>query len=140
MTFLATFDSPNPVECYQRAESISPQQSLAMSNSPLTLAQSRILAAKLSEQLRQETPDDANSLFVEQAFLHVLLRKPNDAERSECLSFLKQQSEQFASGTTLTAFSGGVENPSKPSPDPQLRARENLIHVLFNHHDFVTIR
>lgn len=37
MTFLSTFDSPNPVECYQRAESISPQQSLAMSNNPLTL-------------------------------------------------------------------------------------------------------
>jgi hypothetical protein len=47
MTFLSTFDSANPVECYQRAESISPQQSLAMSNSPLTLAQSRILAGKL---------------------------------------------------------------------------------------------
>jgi hypothetical protein len=51
MTFLSTFDSANPVECYQRAESISPQQSLAMSNSPLTLAQSRILAGKLSEQV-----------------------------------------------------------------------------------------
>ena len=48
MTFLSTFDSPNPVECYQRAESISPQQSLAMSNSPLTLGQSRNVAAKLS--------------------------------------------------------------------------------------------
>lgn len=140
MTFLAAFDSPNPVECYQRAESISPQQSLAMSNSPLTLAQSRILATQLTEQLRPESPEIADALFVEQAFQHVLLRKPHDAEKSECVSFLQQQSEKLASGTALTAFTGGVENPSKPSADPRLRARENLVHVLFNHHDFITIR
>ena len=27
-----------------------------------------------------------------------------------------------------------------PASDPALRARENLVHVLFNHNDFVTIR
>jgi hypothetical protein len=27
-----------------------------------------------------------------------------------------------------------------PDTDPHLRARENLVHVLFNHNDFVTIR
>ena len=140
MTFLATFDSANPVECYQRAESISPQQSLAMSNSPLTLAQSRILAARLSEQISQETPNNANTVFVEQAFQHVLLRMPNEAEKAECLSFLQQQSEKLTSGTALTAFTGGAENPNKPSADPLLRARENLVHVLYNHHDFVTVR
>ena len=140
MTFLATFDSANPVECYQRAESISPQQSLAMSNSLLTLAQSRILAARLSEQLSQETPNNANTMFVEQAFQHVLLRMPNEAEKAECLSFLQQQSETLTSGTALTAFTGGAENPNKPSADPLLRARENLVHVLYNHHDFVTVR
>jgi hypothetical protein len=140
MTFLATFDSANPVECYQRAESISPQQSLAMSNSPLTLAQSRVLASKLSDSLRDQAAEEANGVFVEQAFQHVLLRMPNDAEKSECVRFLQQQAETFASGAALTAFTGGGENPSKPSADPQSRARENLVHVLFNHHDFVTVR
>jgi hypothetical protein len=28
----------------------------------------------------------------------------------------------------------------KPSGEPGLRARENLVHALFNHHDFVTQR
>lgn len=27
-----------------------------------------------------------------------------------------------------------------PSSEPEMRARENLIHVLFNHNEFVTIR
>ena len=27
-----------------------------------------------------------------------------------------------------------------PSADPNQRARENLVHVLINHNDFVTIR
>jgi hypothetical protein len=27
-----------------------------------------------------------------------------------------------------------------PASDPALRARENLVHVLLNHHEFVTIR
>jgi hypothetical protein len=27
-----------------------------------------------------------------------------------------------------------------PAPDPVLRRRESLVHVLLNHHDFVTIR
>ena len=29
---------------------------------------------------------------------------------------------------------------SNPSPDPSLRARESLIHALFNHNELVTIR
>src|SRR5207253_383776 len=28
----------------------------------------------------------------------------------------------------------------KQSTDPAMRARENLVHVLMNHHEFVTIR
>ena len=27
-----------------------------------------------------------------------------------------------------------------PAADPALRRRESLVHVLLNHHDFVTIR
>ena len=30
--------------------------------------------------------------------------------------------------------------PTTPADDPALRAREDLVHVLFNHNDFVTIR
>jgi hypothetical protein len=140
MTFLSTFDSANPVECYQRAESISPQQSLAMSNSPLTLAQSRILAGKLSEQVPADNSEETATSFIGLAFRHVLLRDPTAEERSECLAFVKQQSERLAAGSALTSFSGGTANPVKPSADALRRARENLVHVLMNHNDFVTIR
>ena len=44
MTFLDLFDRPNVVECYRRSESVVPQQALAMANSPLSLAQARLLA------------------------------------------------------------------------------------------------
>ena len=140
MKFLSAFDSPNPVECYQRAESISPQQSLAMSNSPLTLAQSRNVAAKLSEQVAAMPKEDAALQFVTLAFRQILNREPSAAEVTECISFLQQQSDQFSAAGSLTAFSGGTDNLIKPSADAAQRSRENLVHVLFNHNDFVTIR
>ncbi len=150
MTFLATFDSPNPVECYQRAESISPQQSLAMSNSPLTLTQSRNIAAKLSEQVANIEGDERNQQFVALAFLRVLNRAPDEEELRECIAFLHSQSSRFEAVEALTPFPGNssapgtagtaANSPAKPSADPNQRARENLIHVLLNHNDFVTVR
>jgi Protein of unknown function (DUF1553)/Protein of unknown function (DUF1549)/Planctomycete cytochrome C len=140
MTFLATFDSPNPVECYRRPESISPQQSLAMSNSSLTRAQSRNVAAKISEQLAVAPMEDASRKFVALAFEQVLNREPNAEEVAECLAFLQQQADRFAAAAPLTAFPQGNDNPGTPSSDSVQRARENLIHVLFNHNDFVTVR
>ena len=38
----------------------------------------------------------------------------------------------------LTPFPG--ETPFAPAKEPALRARENLVHVLFNHNEFVTVR
>jgi hypothetical protein len=40
----------------------------------------------------------------------------------------------------LTAFGAGAPAPVPASADAALRAREGLIHVLLNHHEFVTIR
>ena len=40
----------------------------------------------------------------------------------------------------LTPFASGPATAVKPAADPRLRARENLVHVLLNHNDFVTIR
>jgi hypothetical protein len=34
----------------------------------------------------------------------------------------------------------GAAGEVKPESDPHLRAREDLVHVLLNHTDFVTIR
>ena len=134
MVFLSLFDGPNPLECYRRKDTVVPQQALALANSELALVQSRLLARSLA---RTAGADD--SRFIQEAFLRVLARPATPAEFRECLAFLAEQSKrpgaQQASGTTAAPTDG-----SKPSADPVLRARENLVLVLLNHNDFVTIR
>ena len=66
--FLSLFDSPNPVECYRRSESIAPQQALAMANSTLTLAQARLLAKTISDSVGKDSTDDSNRPFIADAF------------------------------------------------------------------------
>jgi len=140
MQFLAMFDSPNPVECYRRTESIAPQQALALANSTLSLAQARVLAKKLSDSLGNVAADEAPRRFVERAFVGILCREPTEDERKTCLEFLTEQAAKLADPKSLTAFSSGPAASVPPSSDPQQRARENLVHVLFNHNDFVTVR
>jgi hypothetical protein len=140
MQFLSLFDSANPVECYRRSESIAPQQALAMANSTLTLAQSRLLAKKLSESLGNVAADEAPRRFVANAFVRILCREPSEAELATCQEFLTEQAAKLADAKSLTAFSAGPAASVPPSNDPAQRARENLVHVLLNHNDFVTVR
>src|SRR5262249_20762513 len=130
----------NPVECYRRSESIAPQQALAMANSTLTLAQARILARKISDSLSVASAEEASRQFVESAFQRILCRRPASDELAACVDCLAQQSAALADTKSLTAFSSGPAASAAPATDPQQRARENLVHVLFNHNDFVTIR
>jgi hypothetical protein len=53
---------------------------------------------------------------------------------------LGAQAGRLGDAGGLTAFGGGVEATVEPADDPVERARENLVHVLMNHHDFVTVR
>ena len=138
MTFLDTFDRPNVVDCYRRAESIVPQQALALVNSSLALAESRRLAATLSAEVGAG-PDQLEP-FVDNAFLRVLGRGPSATERSECLNFAATQAAKYAQPDKLTKFSTGGAVHIPPSADPHQRARENLVHVLLNHNDFLTLR
>ena len=140
MEFLSLFDTANPVECYRRSESIAPQQALAMANSTLTLAQSRLLAKKVADSLGNVAAEEAQRRFVEDAFTRILCREPTEDETAACLDFLADQASKLADPGSLTPFSTGPAALVPPSADPQQRARENLIHVLFNHNDFVTIR
>ena len=130
MTFLRLFDAASPNECYRRQHSVVPQQALALANSPLALTESRVLAGKLKSEAD----------FVTAAFEQVLSRPPTDAERATCEAFLKDQAARLAEPTKLSAFSIGDKPSVLPSEDPAQRARENLVHVLLNHNDFVTIR
>jgi hypothetical protein len=107
-----------------------------MVNSALSLAQARRLAGELESQ----TPANADSAFVAAAFERVLCRMPTDQEHAACQQFLDEQSRRLAEPASLAAFSAGGENPQKPATDPHQRARENLVHVLLNHNDFVTVR
>jgi len=128
------------VECYRRSESIAPQQALAMANSTLTLAQARLLAKKLVESQSGAVQDETAERFIQAAFVHILCRPPTADELAACREFLASESAALANTTSLTAFTAGPAATVNPSVDPAQRARENLVHVLFNHNDFVTIR
>src|SRR5262245_7248284 len=127
------FDSANVVECYRRDESIVPQQALAMANNPLVLAQARLLARKLNAHRSDEA-------FLTAAFERVLGRPPTADESLTCAKFLTEQAARLMEKGKLTSFAAGPPGPVPPSPEPTLRAREDLIHVLFNHHEFLIIR
>ncbi len=82
----------------------------------LALANSELslrMARRLARTLSDEAGSDPSG-FIAAAFERVLSRPPTDAELAECLRYL--------------------------GPEAGLRRRESLVHVLLNHHDFVTIR
>jgi hypothetical protein len=103
---------------------------LALMNSPLALAQSRLLAVRLATA--------ANDDFVSAAFETVLSRRPTRPEMVACREFLAEQAERLSHPEGLELLSD-AEELVPASADPTRRGRENLVLVLFNHHDFVTI-
>ena len=139
MELLELFDLANPTECYQRQESVVPQQSLALLNSAIALSQSRFLARTLSKEL-VDKKKDSDTAFVTAAFEQVLGRQPTATENTRCVQFLRAQSKLLANSGKLTPFPGNNNGVTPPSTAPRMRARENLVHVLFNGNEFVTIR
>jgi hypothetical protein len=151
MTMLVQFDAASPNECYRRSESIIPQQALALVNSSLSLGQSRVLAERLWQEASataeesdtaEESVDSesATSRFVHFAFDQILARPVTEQEHVACLAFLDHQAVTLADTSVLSSFVGGAESKIEPAEDPHQRSRENLIQVLFNHNDFVTVR
>ncbi len=138
MTMLVLFDAAAPNECYRRSESIIPQQALALANSSFSLSQSRKLARALCSEVANG--DDAELQFVRLAFKQVLARSPSDDELMVCRSFLKEQAAMLSSPASLSDSGGKIASSVEASEAPQMRARENMIHVLINHNDFVTVR
>ena len=130
MPLLEVFDVADPNACYRRKESVVPHQSLAMMNSGLTLDHARIIAAQIAA-----TGND----FVTTAFQTVLSRLPTDRELERCQEFLAEQTAGFAQQSAESFPAGGSAKRS-PASDTEQRARENLVHVLLLHNDFITIR
>ena len=121
--FLSMFDDANVLECYRRAESIVPQQALAMENSPLAGEMAYKIASQLFEAIvTEEATDEA---FVRKAFLTVLSVEPTPHETAAAIDALRQ--------LTAASVASGREQP-------QQQARANLVHALLNHNDFVTVR
>jgi hypothetical protein len=156
MTMLVLFDAAGPQECYRRSESIIPQQALALSNSPLSIDQSRHLAQRLWELAieRTDTVETANTTalgtnqqtnrpetaFVQAAFETLLGRPGSEHELQACLAFLTTQSQLLQSPANLHLLPGEQVGQTQAAADPTARARENLIHTLLNHNDFVSLR
>lgn len=112
--FLGVFDNSDVLECYRRAESIAPQQALALSNSKLSRDCAEALATRLTK-----LDDDA---LIKESFTAILARSPTSAETAACRETLTQLSPQQAE-----------------KPDLH-RARVLLLQALMNHNDFVTLR
>jgi hypothetical protein len=123
--FLRIFDGPSVTECYERHPSVMPQQALALSNSELTWREARQLSATLDAEGAWD-----NEGFAKEAFTRILAREPKGSELELCRTFLERRSMTRAPTPGETKDSGQAErNP-----------REDLVLVLFNHNDFVTIR
>lgn len=138
--FLETFDAANPNECYRRQESVVPQQSLALMNSSLTLDLARQLTEEWSKEDGQGDSRESRLAFVTKAFETLLTRQPTTTELESCQAFLDRTMATIAR-SDLKMFPAGGQTSSRPAAkEPWLRARENLVHVLFSHNDFVTIR
>ncbi len=130
MDMLEVFDAANPNACYRRKQSVVPNQSLAMMNSGLAQDSARLLVEKIGTV-------HSNAEFITAAFETVLGRPASRAESERCLKYLE---DQIAHDQKQPVFPEGSSVRRKPSADPVTRARENLVHVLFLHNDFVTIR
>jgi hypothetical protein len=113
-----------------------PQQALVLVNSRLAHRAAAALARELSS--RSDGLGLADSEFVRSAFGAVLTRVPTDKECQACQEFLRQREEMARASTDQKAEPTGVE-ATGISP-ASIRAREQLVHVLLNHNDFVAVR
>ena len=114
MEFLRLFDAAGVSECYQRRESVIPQQALALANSELNTSMAALIAGELSRRTGAN-----REKFITAAFERLIGRPPVTAELIECVDFLK------AGNAT------GETSPARYA---------SLILVLFNHHEFLTVR
>jgi hypothetical protein len=96
-----------------------PQQALALGNSDLALRQAKLLAHQLTQQCGGDT-----QRMITRAYELILGRRPSSSEANECDSFLN----------------GIIPAGSEAARKSMERSVENLVLVLLNHNDFVTVR
>lgn len=123
--FLTTFDEALVKECYRREQSIVPQQALALTNGRVALEAAGPIAGRLTRQLAERGSPDDDQTFARAAFLLLLGVEPT--------------------GEELEAMEGAIGEwevlpEAGESGDAGQWARAQLVGVLLNHNDFVTLR
>jgi mono/diheme cytochrome c family protein len=122
--FLSVFDDANVLDCYRRTESIVPQQSLALANSKLVDEVSGPIANRIAEGC---TAND-HEAFVRNAFAWILAGAPNQDE----VDLLLQGMQKFrdSARSRLGSEESAIDT----------FARKEIVRILLNHNDFITIR
>jgi hypothetical protein len=124
--FLTTFDEADVNECYRREQSIVPQQALALTNSQLVLEALPAIAKQLERELvARGTSIADDAAFIRLAFVVLLGNEPSEAE-------LALSAQSLDAWKKLPVSTGSESINASP--------RTNLIWVLLNHNDFVTLR
>ncbi len=119
--FTSMFDAADILNCYRRDASVIPQQALTLANSKLALS----MARKITSDLQKEMADASDEEFITTAFETILSVKPTKPEVTFCLKSMKQIKAIVSKNNKINT---------------NLRVRENLVHALINHNDFITIR
>ncbi|MEZ6141548.1 MAG: DUF1553 domain-containing protein [Zavarzinella sp.] len=123
--FLTMFDEALVSDCYRREQSIVPQQALALTNSRLVLDQSRLIADRITHHLKALNQPVNDQEFARAAYMYLLASPPNNNELSDCIQALAEWRKLPEAGK---------------EPDSTATARTNLVWVLINHNDFISIR
>jgi hypothetical protein len=118
--FLTAFDEATVTECYRREESIVPQQALALTNSQLVLDSSKLIAERITKLQEADASASDDAEFVRRAFHALLGIAASDGEIA----------------SSLQALQSWRQLPEQTERSP----RANLVWVLLNHNDFVTLR
>ena len=86
MDLMKAFDAASPIECFQRSESIVPQQALALANGKLGFVVARAVEADLAKVTEP-------AAFVRAVFERLLGRAPKDGELRESVAYLNGPSK-----------------------------------------------
>jgi hypothetical protein len=122
--FLATFDDAAPRECYQRDQSIVPQQALALANAAVVHEAAAQIADRIATQIGgAKSAPGGDAAFINRSFTTILDRLPTAEEQTACASALAKWR------ANAMAAPGGSD-----------AARAYLVWALLNHNDFVTLR
>jgi len=161
-TFLTTFDEAAVAECYRREQSVVPQQSLALANSPLVHEQLEHIATRIVARITTDPPltgahgqtrhETRDRELVELSYVGLLGRPSTKPEMERCLAALQAwrtiatEDEAHEGGAAVTS-DAAIDSPSETldtdtdaaigERDPAIVAQ--LVWVLLNHNDFISI-